>query len=104
MYLGETDKLWWQRICELMKQKPSLHVIIHRYDAPEEGLIRREYRLFVNSVKKSFTSYSTLDELQKNEIEKRVHISRINIFADLNSLVENPANQYNAEEPLTAVS
>ena len=104
MSIGETDKLWWQRICELMKQKPSLHVIIHRYDAPEEGLIRREYRLFVNNVKKEFTVYSGLDETKKREIETRIHISGINLFSDLSSLVENPANQDNTEETLTVAS
>ena len=104
MSIGETDKLWWERICELMKQKPNLHVIIHSFDAPEDGLIRRSFRLFINNARKSFTAYSNLDETKKNEIETRIHIDRTNIFGDLNKLVENPANLIKAEEVLTAVS
>ena len=104
MSIGETDKLWWERICELMRQKPNLHLIIHKYDAPEDGLIRRAYRLFVSNVKKSFTAYSELDDSKKREIENRIHVDKANIFTELKKLTDNPANQFQEDKVLTAVS
>lgn len=54
MSTGATDKLWWERICELMNQKKDLHLIIHKFDAPEDGLIRRSFRVFIKKSKKRF--------------------------------------------------
>jgi len=104
MSTGETDKLWWERICELMKQKPNLHLIIHKFDAPEDGLIRRTFRLFTNEERKAFTNYSELGDTQRSEIETRIHIDKTNIFVDLKELVKNPANQKQSEKVLTTVS
>ena len=92
MSTGETDKLWWQRICTIMSKKKNLHLIIHKFDAPEEGLIRRKYRLYVSDVKKSFIAYSDLDEEMKADIEKRIHIANANIFEELHDLVNSSEN------------
>ena len=100
MSTGETDKLWWERICDLMKQKSNLHLIIHKFDAPEDGLIRRAYRLFTGHVRKSFTAYSGLDAEKKKEIEARIHIDNSNIFDSLNMIVDNPANVPEPEKAL----
>ena len=100
MSVGETDKLWWERICALMEKKSKLHLIIHKYDAPEDGLIRRAFRLFTSTVRKKFTAFSDLDEDRKKEIEARIHIGRTNIFDSLNMLVENAANLPKPEETL----
>lgn len=96
MSTGETDKLWWQRICTIMSQKKNLHLIIHKYDAPEEGLIRRKYRLYVSDVKKSFIAYSDLDEEMKADIEKRIHIANANIFEELHDLVNSSENVHHS--------
>jgi len=92
MSTGETDKLWWERICDLMAQKQNLHLIIHKYDAPEDRLIRREFRLFSSSVRKDFVAYSNLNEAQKDAVMTRIHIDKTNVFSELCKLVENPAN------------
>lgn len=98
MSTGKTDKLWWDRICDLMVKKGNLHIIIHKYDAPEDGLIRRAFRLFTNAVRKDFVAYSGLDETQKEAIMARIHVDKTNVFADLCKLVESPANTPIAEE------
>lgn len=92
MSIGDTDKLWWERICTLMMQKRNLHLIIHKYDAPEDGLIRRSFRLFANTVRKNFTIFSDLEEDKKKDVETRIHIDRTNIFGGLNMLVDSPMN------------
>lgn len=98
MSIGETDKLWWQRICELMRNKSYLHVIIHNYKAPLDGLIRRQYLLFTNDVKKSFTAHSQFNDSIRREIEGRIHVCATNIFDDLNGLVDDPNNKIEQEE------
>ena len=104
MSIGETDKLWWERICELMLQKPNLHLILHQYDAPEDGLIRREFRLFVNKERKRFTAYSDLDDAKKASIEARIHIDRTNIFEGLLKIVESPTNEESSEKVLATMA
>lgn len=101
MSLGETDKLWWDRICTIMAQKAQLHVIIHRYDAPEDGLIRRRFLQFTSRVKKEFTAYSQLDDPKKKALETRIHIDPTNIFRELKDIVDNPANATRQEKVVT---
>lgn len=92
MSTGVTDKLWWERICKLMNQKKNLQLIIHRFDAPEDGLIRRSFRVFTKNARKEFTAYCDLEEGAKSDIESRIHIDRTNIFDGLEGLVNNTAN------------
>lgn len=92
MSIGATDKLWWDRICTLMAQKSHLHLIIHRHDAPEEGLIRRRFLEFTNQVKKEFTAYSQMNDAIRKALETRIHIDRTNIFKDIKDIVDSPAN------------
>ncbi len=99
MSTGVTDKLWWVRICELMAKKKGLHLILHKYDAPDDRLIRRAYRLFAASVKKEFTAYCDLDEATKQDIESRIHMTKHNIFSGLSELVNNKANT--AKDPVS---
>ncbi len=101
MSAGITDKLWWERICSLMDSKKNLHLILHKYDAPADSLIRRTYRLFTSNVKKDFVNYSTLDDNSKKDIISRIHVDKTNIFEGLCNLVENPLNT--VEKELVAV-
>ena len=99
MSTGETDKLWWERICDLMANNTYLHLMIHKFDAPEDGLIRRKYIQYVKHKQREFVSYSNLDDAQKEAIMQRIHIDRTNIFSDLHDLVNNSANVQEAKEP-----
>lgn len=98
MSTGETDKLWWERICDLMAQKSNLHLIIHKFDAPEDGLIRRTFRLFTGAVRKDFVAYSGLEDKKKEAIMTRIHVDKTNIFSDLCKLIDSPANVALVEE------
>lgn len=88
MSIGATDALWWHRICELLLNNKHLHVIIHRFDAPPENLIMRRYNLFVKNSREEFTSYFECDDIQKADIQKRIHIDRTNIFSELTNIVQ----------------
>lgn len=101
MSIGATDCLWWNKICELMKKKKNLHLIVHAFDAPEDGLIRRAFRMFTKKYKKAITAYCDFEDEEKDDIESRIHVDRTNIFEGLKDLVNNVANQ-KSEELITA--
>lgn len=83
MALGDTDALWWDRICQLMKSKPSLHTIIHVFNAPISRRHRRKLVTFENKVKEHFASYSK--DAPAN-LQSRIHIDSSNIFEDLKNV------------------
>lgn len=101
MSTGITDKLWWERICDLMNKKKSLHLILHKFEAPEDGLIRRKFRLYVKDKQQEFVSYCNLNEDVKTELKERIHIASTNIFEGLHDLVNNEINH--AEKKLVEV-
>lgn len=97
MSIGETDKLWWKKICTLMHDHKNLNIIIHMFDAPKSPLIRRKYTTFENQVRERFLSFSNLDKSQKDDIFGRIHIDGSNIFSGLTNLVENSKNVFEKE-------
>ena len=82
-------------------QKKNLHIIVHKFDAPEDGLIRRSFRVFIKKARKEFTSYCNYDDEIKSEIESRIHIDRTNIFGELEDIVNNTLN-VNKKDLVTA--
>ncbi len=97
MSIGETDKLWWGKICTLMHNHKDLNIIIHMFDTPKSPLIRRKYTTFENQVRERFLSFSNLDKSQKDDIFGRIHIDGSNIFSGLTDLVKNPKNFFEKE-------
>lgn len=97
MSVGETDKLWWERICTLMNEDKDLNIIIHMFDAPNNQLIRRKYTSFEKQVRERFLSFANFDKSQKDNIFGRIHIDESNIFSGLTNLVENTKNVFEKE-------
>lgn len=83
MSLGETDTLWWKRIIKTMIEKPHLHVIIHCFDAPKDGLIMRKLRTYEKEKRNEFLAFSDIDATKRSTLESRIHIDRSNIFERL---------------------
>lgn len=95
MSIGETDKLWWQRILALMVKKPKLHIIIQQYDAPPLVPDVRNFRKYERILRNKFVSYSE-DALPDNTIESiknRIFITRENIFHSLTKIVDSSKNK-----------
>ncbi len=70
MSIGETDKLWWDRICEIMKERKNLQLIIYNYEAPTDELFQLKFRLFGNRERDKFLAFSKLKEEDKKTLEK----------------------------------
>lgn len=103
MSLGDTDAIWWKRICELMTKRTSLRLIIHQHDAPDEGFFVRNFRRYERETRESFCRFFTGSDTEKASIMQRIHITKGNLFAELKDLVETPtAIAVGAEADLSA--
>ena len=68
MAIGDTDALWWKRICKELKKRNNLRVIIYSYSAPEEGRDRIEYLMHERKVLERIVSFGDFSDVQKEEI------------------------------------
>ena len=92
MSIGKTDALWWKRIIKLMAQKPYLQVIIYKFDAPKDGLIRTRFVSYERKMREEFVGFSGLKDENMIQIIPRIHIDRSNIFENMHNLVNDKAN------------
>jgi hypothetical protein len=90
MSIGKTDALWWQRIVQLMLQKEKLHVIIYCFERPSNQLIRRKVQTYDNEIKMQFLSFSDIDDVKKENLLDRIHITDDNIFSEIQNLAIIP--------------
>lgn len=88
MSIGATDAIWWERICAALRQRGNNILIIHAFDAPDDSLIRRKYRIFERNRRNEFLKYSKLSAEEKESIAKRIYISGANIFSEFSGIVE----------------
>lgn len=89
MSIGDTDKIWWQRIVETMKAQPNMHVFIYCFDAPKDTLIRQKRWFFDEEEKQKFLNFADGDN---SVLEPRIHIIDNNIFGTLANLVKEAAD------------
>nr|WP_326214440.1 AbiH family protein [uncultured Oscillibacter sp.] len=86
MSIGETDNLWWDRICAWLDSSNMHHLILQKHKPPRKGVISTEYQVFEREQRKEFTRHSTLNQAKKSSIENRIHITGENIFADISNI------------------
>ncbi len=95
MSIGETDAIWWQRICTILKTRPRVRVILHSFDAPKEGIIRTEFIQHERKMREKFVNYSNFSQELKESMMNRIHITAANIFESMNDLVNCEENKLN---------
>lgn len=87
MSIGDTDKLWWDRICTWLSASSDRHLILHKYSMPEKSVVHIGYRIAERAARKDFTRHSAkLNDAQKESIEGRIHITSENIFSAINNI------------------
>lgn len=91
MSFGITDTLWWGRICAWLKANPSRHLIVQKHSMPSRGLLAVDYKIEERKTRQLVTSFSKLQDPEKGELEKRIHITGHNIFADIKDIAVKPA-------------
>lgn len=96
MSIGDTDKLWWNRICTWLSDGGDRHLIIYKHDMPQKTVIPLVYQKAEKEAIRNFISHSSLDDSKKKSIEARIHITGENIFKDIQYIADDLS--YNDEE------
>lgn len=86
MSIGETDAIWWERICDRLINNSNCILIVHAFDAPPDGLIRRKYRMFEHKRKNDILKYARTGDETKKELLHQIFITGENIFAEFSNL------------------
>ena len=89
MSVGETDKLWWKRVCDWLKSNSNNHLIIQKYEMPAEGVTRKKFLMAERKYKREFINYGQLEEAKKQQIESQIHITDENIFFDVKDIAKS---------------
>lgn len=88
MSIGETDKLWWERVCEWLGGDIHRHLLIYRHGMPSRGLLGTAYTIEERKTRREITQFADFDEQQKANLEKRIHITGDNIFGAINGIAD----------------
>ena len=59
MSVGDTDKLWWIRLCSWLIASTDRHLILHTYSMPEKSVVQIEYKIAERAARKNFTKRKT---------------------------------------------
>ena len=89
MSFGETDKIWWERVCLWLNNNSNNHVIVYKHDAPEKGVLEIDYQRYERKIKKELTRHSDLDKAIIDKIQKRIHVTSENIFAEIKDIAND---------------
>lgn len=87
MSIGETDKLWWQRIGKLLCQNPKLQVIIQCYDAPDDNREHLSLLSYEDKLRHRLCAFCDDLDIDILTAAERVHVTGYNIFAKLTNAV-----------------
>lgn len=87
MSIGATDKLWWERICNIMIKNPKLILIVYLLNAPQDEIQSRKFVTCQRKFREKFTNLYNSDTQRKNDIITRIYIDKINIFEELKGML-----------------
>ena len=88
MSIGDTDAIWWERICAELASNRRKRLIIYVHGAPSDERNRLKYKLFEKQQLEHFVSFYKGTEEQRKVIMSKITIVRENIFADLANVVK----------------
>lgn len=86
MSIGDTDAIWWQRICDLLNKKTNLRIILHCFESPQASLFRTKYVAYEREMREKLIAFSEFDEEKRNKIMQQVHIATNNLFNEIKDL------------------
>ncbi len=86
MSLGESDKIWWEMICNWLHKKVTAFVNIYQMDVPSYGFAMHNFRRAEKEIREKLISYSYLSSSQKTEISKRIYLKSGNVFPKMSMM------------------
>ena len=105
MSIGETDAIWWERICRLLSEKNNLRVIIHVHKFFDVNPAPIEWCFFMDDFKNQFISFCNLNVILKERVKNKIYVTNGNVFRQLENLANNAVDfttisKDNVEDPL----
>lgn len=88
MSIGDTDAIWWERICAELASNKRKRLIIYVHGAPPDERNRLKYKLFEKQQLEHFVGFYKGTEEQKKVIMSKITVVRENIFANLANVVK----------------
>ena len=84
MSIGETDKLWWTRLCDWLRS--GKYVIVQKHEMPTREKFPRRYLEIEQEVRGAILKHSSFTETERKETADRIHVTGENIFAAINNI------------------
>lgn len=74
---GETDRLWWKKVCELLKNKADLVIILFSYfnNIPDFSNSGPKLQEIMRQIKDLFLSKSEIEKSMRSILAKRIYVS-----------------------------
>ena len=88
MSIGETDKRWWERLCEWLNRDDMRCLIIYQRQKYMNSSIPIYKRVSEIKVKNLLLSYGNFNEEERKVLEDRIYITNDNIFKDIENIAE----------------
>lgn len=88
MSIGETDSLWWEKICEWLAADPYHHLIMYKHSLPHLGLLGKDYLIGKRKARNEIMDYSAYTKDQLKSIGPRIHVTGENLFGELNVVAD----------------
>lgn len=88
MSIGETDKRWWERLCEWLNRDDMRRLIIYQRQKYMNSSIPIYKRVSEIKVKNLLLSYGNFNEEERKVLEDRIYITNDNIFKDIENIAE----------------
>ena len=100
MSLGQTDKLWWDRICDWIKDDSKRHLIIHNHTMPQKGAFPLDYTIAENEKKEDVLSFCDFNDEVKTTLLDQIHITNHNIFEKIKGIANENLTITKEEEKI----
>ena len=88
MSIGETDKRWWEKLCEWLSIDDMRRLIIYQHQKYENSAIPIYKRVSERKVKELLLRYGNFNEEERKMLESRIYITNDNIFKDIENIAE----------------
>lgn len=89
MSIGDTDNLWWDRICTWLANDDTHHLILQKHGVPSKGVFPMKYQQFERNQRRKFLKHSQLEGEKRTNIESRIHITGENIFESICKIADH---------------
>ncbi len=89
MSIGETDTLWWSRILTWLKRDNNHHLILHKFEAPSNGVFPLDLHFFWREQKQNFVIRGGGNGQDWKGMDSQIHITKRNVFEKVRGIARS---------------